>query len=69
MELFENTNTGAIRCHNHMGHEATVKFGAKPTAKSVKTSFGTIRKMTATEVAEWTEMVKGMWATGCEVCK
>ena len=69
MELFENTHSGSVCCRKHLGCEATAIFNAKPNAKSVKTSFGTIRKMTDTQVAEWIDMVASIYASGCESCK
>jgi len=69
MELFENTHSGSICCAKHLGFEASTKFAGKPNAKSVKTSFGTIRKMNETQVAEWRELVASMYASGCEICK
>ena len=67
--LYENTNTGRVCCEKHIGHEATIAFRNTPKARSVKTSFGTIRRMTETDRIEWIEMVKTMWASGCESCK
>jgi hypothetical protein len=69
MELFENTHSGSVCCRKHLGYEATAGFTAKPTAKSVKTTFGTVRKMNEAHVAEWMGMVSSMWASGCESCK
>lgn len=67
--LYENTHSGSVTCQKHLGCEASAAFQAKPNAKSVKTSFGTIRKMTETERTEWLEMVSSMWASGCESCR
>lgn len=69
MELFENTHSGSVCCRKHLGCEATALFTAKPNAKSVKTAFGTVRKMNDAQVAEWMELVSSMWASGCESCK
>lgn len=69
MELFENTHSGSVCCRQHLGYEATALFTAKPNAKSVKTTFGTVRKMNDAQVAEWMELVSSMWASGCESCK
>lgn len=69
MELFENTHSGSICCRKHLGYEATVRFEAKPNAKSVKTSFGTIKKMSALEAEAWVDYVKDHYANGCESCR
>lgn len=69
MELFENTHSGSVCCAKHLGMEASTKFASKPNAKSVKTSFGTIRKMDQANIAGWMEMVGDLYASGCEICK
>lgn len=69
MELFENTNSGSIVCRKHLGMEATARFEMKPTAKSVKTAFGTIRKMSEADAQGWIEYVGDRYINGCESCK
>ena len=67
--LYENTNSGSIVCEKHLGCEASARFGAKPNAKSVKTTFGTIRKMSDADAQEWIGYVGERYPNGCESCR
>ncbi len=67
--LYENTHSGSIVCEKHLGYEASAHFGAKPNAKSFKTSFGTIRRMTTADAQEWVGIVGDRYPNGCECCR
>jgi hypothetical protein len=67
--LYENIQSGEVVCHQHLGFQATCAFEAKPKAKSVRTSFGTIRKMNQADTAEWMNLVGDKYHTGCEICR
>ena len=67
--LYENIHSGSVVCEKHLGYEATAGFAAKPNAKTVKTSFGTVLRMSDARRNAWLQDIADIYPSGCECCK